>query len=827
MKRHEIYTIKYINKFIDKYFNEDMAFNMKLINTITIGGFLTSAINSVIAVFCYTSKVLISLNLFLTAFTWGIFIYTNWKKDYKVSAIVACGVLNLICLPILFMSSSGLTSSIPSYFIFGIILSFTLIEGKALPIMVVLEIAACILTYKMRLEKDSGIITWINIQESTRDNLLGVIIVSLMTGTMFYMQKQIFRKQHEEMKRHKQMLEESVRKIELAKQEAEEANLAKSQFLANMSHEIRTPMNVILGMTELVIREEITDTVRDKATNIQRAATSLLSIINDILDLSKIESGKMEIVNGQYDPRMVLNDIVQMMRFRLGGRPIKLTVDIAKDLPSWLYGDEIRVKQILVNILGNAVKYTNEGEIRVILDWERYRDEARLRISIKDTGIGIKEEDLEKLFNSFERLDIKRNHGLEGTGLGLCICKGFLDLMNGGIEVRSVYGEGSEFIIILPQRIINLMPTRKRIDSLDEENQVSFRAPQARILIVDDNKVNLEVAKGLMACYKFEMETVLSGRACLEALENKAYDLVFMDHMMPEMNGIETIRYIRKHPHIYNQDTPIIALTANAIIGAREEFIKEGFTEYISKPIDVTKLHKILLTYLPQRLIVYDNKVAEDNKKSTGKHKDEISRLNDILGGQVEEVLHKLNGNTALYKEVLKTYVKEVTEISNNLEEQYKWNLKDFKINVHGIKGMSRNIGISYIAQISEQLESAANACNIKKIEELLPQLQEVVQKVCKALKEFLEESQLEITQQEKEYLLEIQFNQLAVLKNGFEQMDLDLLDQAIKEIKKYSYGSNEEKFLQQVKECIDELEYEKGYELVKGYMDSNLIYCN
>ncbi len=379
------------------------------------------------------------------------------------------------------------------------------------------------------------------------------------------------------------------------------ANNAKSNFLANMSHEIRTPMNAIIGMDEIILREASDSSIRKHALDIKSAGKTLLSIINDILDLSKIESGKMEIVPVRYDTSSVFMDIVNMTMKKAADKGLVYDMNVAEDIPAELFGDEIRVRQIMLNIINNAIKYTEEGKVSIEVSYDRVGE--RMHITVSDTGIGIRPDDMDKLYDSFSRLEETRNRNIEGTGLGLNITKQLIDMMEGTMNVRSVYGEGSVFTVVIPQRCVNGAPIGdfgrwlEKAAAEREAYRPRLVAPNARILITDDNEMNLEVITGLLAESRMSVTCAMSGPQCLESLHNNTYDIIFLDQMMPSMSGTKTLRVINDEG--LAKGVPVIALTADAIVGARETYIREGFTDYLSKPVMYEDLENILFRYLP------------------------------------------------------------------------------------------------------------------------------------------------------------------------------------------------------------------------------------
>lgn len=397
---------------------------------------------------------------------------------------------------------------------------------------------------------------------------------------------------------------------EQKKQQAIMSSKAQAQFLANMSHEIRTPINAVIGMNEMILRENENETIQEYAHNIQSSSNMLLSLVNDVLDFSKIESGRLELVEGTYHLGNLLQDAMLLLNARATGKAISTQLEIDSELPSKLYGDELRIKQILTNLLSNAVKYTKEGSVTLRTKYLLVDEENLvLHISVSDTGIGIKKDDLEKLFDSFKRLELSKNRNIEGTGLGLNIAKSLVELMKGYITVESEYGKGSTFTVSIPQRIIdntpigNLEETVRQYRNEQLKPGQRFIAPDASILVVDDNIMNLSVIKALLKRTQIQTETADSGAKCLELTKEKKYDIILMDHMMPEMDGIETLHKLRADGENPNHNSVVIALTANAIAGCREMYMEQGFDDYCSKPVKANLLDELLIHHLPKDVV--------------------------------------------------------------------------------------------------------------------------------------------------------------------------------------------------------------------------------
>ena len=397
----------------------------------------------------------------------------------------------------------------------------------------------------------------------------------------------------EETQEHNRSLDDLLEVVEVKHREATQATMAKSNFLSNMSHELRTPLNAIIGLNELVLRESDDPNVLDYSNDIKTSGTMMLSLVNDILDLSKIESNKMNIVAVDFDMRNVIKDVVKMIGPKMKDKGLDFIMDIDQSLIGCYHGDDVRIKQILVNILNNAAKYTKEGSVTLSIKGNRNDKEAYLSFSIKDTGMGIKEEDLQKLNKKFVRIDEEKNRYTEGTGLGISIVNGFLKLMNSELKVSSVYGEGSDFYfdIVLPC-VDSIASTKSKVSS-DEY----FVDENMKILVTDDTELNLKVFVSLLKRNKIQVDTATSGFIAIEKSMQKKYDIIFLDRMMPEMDGIETLKKMKEIEGFINENTPIIALTADAVSGARKTYMDMGFDDYIAKPIVPLQLEELVKKY--------------------------------------------------------------------------------------------------------------------------------------------------------------------------------------------------------------------------------------
>lgn len=542
---------------------------------------------------------------FLAGAFWVSFKIRNGKTVFFLMLIVS----NSVLFPAAFLAGGGANSGNPLWMLLGLVLVFLLLDGWRFVVVNILSVVSIIGVYILS-EIMPGLLTPLHTGRLVRlDSVFCLLVVSLIIGVLFRFQNAIYRNQCALSDERSRELEDSIN--------------SKSLFFANMSHEIRTPINTIIGLNEMILREDVSDEVAENAINIQNASKILLAVINDILDLSKIESGKMDIVPTQYETANMFSDMVNIIWVRAMEKKLEFKIDIDEDIPSMLYGDEVRIKQVLTNILTNAVKYTEKGSVTLSVKGNLIDNNTiRLKISVEDTGIGIRKESLKDLFSVFKRVDQTRTKKIEGTGLGLSIAKQLVEMMGGTITVDSIYQKGSSFTVTLDQKIVDDTPmgSMQRVVRKGAQNRKSyqqkFEAPDARVLVVDDNEMNLMVATKLLRSTKVQVDTAVSGRQCLDMTLEKYYHVILMDHMMPEMDGEETLHNLRARMEGYCQKTPVIALTANVMANASDIYQDKGFEGYLAKPISSSLLEATLQKFLPQELLEFsEQETADDDRE--------------------------------------------------------------------------------------------------------------------------------------------------------------------------------------------------------------------
>ncbi len=612
-----------------------------------------------------------------------------------------------------------------------------------------------------------------------------------------------------------------MEELQQQKDIADNANEAKSRFLASMSHEIRTPINAVLGMDEMILRESNEKNILAYASDIKSAGGTLLSLINDILDLSKVENGKIDIITLQYDLASLINDLVNMIRERAVKKGLKLEVSVDEDIPHILIGDEIRIRQCVMNLLTNAVKYTEKGRVDLKVFYEK-KDEGHISLgfTVEDTGIGMKEEDMEKLFSPYKRIEEKRNRAIEGTGLGMSITRQLLQLMGSELKVRSEYGKGSVFTFAIDQEVVEwdrIGDITTRLNNRAEEKYVYhelFHAPDARILVVDDTEMNLTVIINLLKKTRIRIDTALSGAEAVRLSADNAYDALFIDHMMPDMDGIETLKRIRESG--MSKDSPAVALTANAVSGAREMYLEAGFTDYLSKPVNGEKLERLLMHLLPGEKFEMQDITAENGDEAgdappsgylpggKGKKDPLLEHLQTIEEIDAQTGLENC-GSEEGYESVLsvfhqtaKTKAEEIGKLLNNSD------IENYTIKVHALKSSARIIGASQLSKLAAELENAGKNKNITFIENNTDRLL-LMYRTLDGKLSWLDRTGQDLPSIDSEALKEA-YQTAAEIAGS---MDYALMDELLKDLKGYDLSPEDRDRVLEMERLLSELNWD------------------
>jgi signal transduction histidine kinase/DNA-binding response OmpR family regulator len=620
------------------------------------------------------------------------------------------------------------------------------------------------------------------------------------------------------------MIQRQKKHLEALNETVLAASEAKSRFLANMSHEMRTPLNAIIGLSELTLDgEELQGESAANLENIYNAGMTLLGTVNDILDISKIESGKFEIIPVDYELPSLINDTVMQNILRIGEKPIVLRLDIDDSLPCRLYGDELRIRQLLNNLLSNAFKYTRKGTVDLGISCEREGDIVWLTASVTDTGIGIRPEDVDKLFSDYSQVDTKANRKIEGTGLGLAITKSMVELMGGGITVESEYGKGSTFTFRIKQGFITDEPIGASVaDSLrnfrhfnqkkDRHTKLTrIRLPYARVLVVDDVPANLDVARGMMKPYGMQIDCVTSGPAAIERIRAKEviYSAIFMDHMMPGMDGIEATKIIREEiDTLYAKTIPIIALTANAIRGNDKMFLQNGFNDFISKPIDLMRLDAVIRQWVrdkeQEKKLLPEESVKEKAEAKSAEKR--LLRGRKIEGLDLEAALERFGDDENSLLTVLSSYARGTPQLLEQIQDVKAENLPHYATIVHGIKGSSRGICAEAAGSLAESLEHAAKAGNFDFVSAHNNELLELLGRLLADMNVLLAGTNAENKKPVKDAPDPAA---LTKLREACIAFDIDEADKAMAELESYEYKSQQE-LVPWIRESINKMQFKK-----------------
>ncbi|WP_294429860.1 response regulator [uncultured Treponema sp.] len=612
---------------------------------------------------------------------------------------------------------------------------------------------------------------------------------------------------------------------------AKAANKAKTEFLSNMSHEIRTPINAVLGLNEMIIRESKDKAITKYAKDIETAGKGLLSIVNDILDFSKIEAGKLEVIPTNYDLSSSINDLINMISKRAEDKNIKFNIDVESDMPHLLYGDDVRIKQCIVNILTNAVKYTNKGSVTLSVSGKKVDySHVMLTVHVVDTGIGIKDKDIPKLFTAFQRIEEERNRTIEGTGLGLNIVQSLLTLMNSRLEVESVYGKGSDFHFSVLQGVIDWKPIGDFKETYNQTVKKStgyhelFKAPNAKILVVDDTELNLTVVKGLLKQTEIQVDTVISGYDAIDVIQKEHYDIIFLDHRMPGMDGIQTFKKMLTLKNNKSKNVPVIALTANAVSGAKEMFLTTGFTDYMTKPIEGKKLEELILQYLPEELVEHiDSSAADIEEIAVLDENGEVvetgpvfenENISKLTGISLDDAL-KYTGGEDVLVQTLKEFYKVIDKKSQEIEQfvaDKDW--RNYTILVHALKSSARLIGAAGLSEDAKYLEKCGDDENEAEIVAKTPDLL----KLYRSYKEHLAPLCAEETDDsgKEEMSLEQYLEAVSNIGECAAAYDYDTADQIIAMMKDYKLPAEKKQHFQDLCDAVSAVNQEQIINLTK-----------
>ena len=704
-------------------YHSGLPFRVRLFNILASLGFIISLCNGVLSYWNNGDRKLLLINTGIALLSLSLLFYAYHSKKYQRCYFITIVVIFMFLFPIMFFKSGGYKGGMPSFYIFGILFTIFMLEGWLMFFCVWLELIIYIFTIGIAYYYPDTVIWFQSEKEIVVDVLTGVVVSSASLGVAMYLHFRIYKKQ--------QIF------LTQAREEAMEANRAKSTFLANMSHEIRTPINVMLGMNEMILRESESREVVQYAKSVERAGNYLLSLINNILDITRIESKKLDIIEEKFSLRQLVQEVCLIGAKQAEAKNLEFVVDVEETLPKYLEGDALHIKQVILNLINNAVKYTKKGKVFL----EVCQEEKQISFSVKDTGIGIKKEDMEALFDMFMRADIKRHRNIEGSGLGLTIAKELCEQMGGHIQAESIYGKGSNFTVYFPLKDAGTekIGQWKVVEGEPvQEKRKKFFASEAQILLVDDSEQNIQVITSLLRRTGVQLDTAASGFECIEKVRNKKYHLIFLDYMMPEMDGIETFHRLKKE--VNGQSVPVIALTADVSTGIHQHFLSEGFSDYLSKPVLWEKLEELLLQWLPAELVSMKNGAGEDwniTEKQLLDLKQKLKKW-DI---ELSEGLRLLSGSISQYRKLAELFVEYYMPNKEQLARSFERlqntqkEIKNMTGLIHTLKSNARAVGAIELYELSFVMEKKGKIQDVNYINKAIPLLffewERAVQGIC------------------------------------------------------------------------------------------------
>ena len=704
-------------------YHSGLPFRVRLFNILASLGFIISLCNGVLSYWNNGDRKLLLINTGIALLSLSLLFYAYHSKKYQRCYFITIVVIFMFLFPVMFFKSGGYKGGMPSFYIFGILFTIFMLEGWLMFFCVWLELIIYIFTIGIAYYYPDTVIWFQSEKEIVVDVLTGVVVSSASLGVAMYLHFRIYKKQ--------QVF------LTQAREEAMEANRAKSTFLANMSHEIRTPINVMLGMNEMILRESESREVVQYAKSVEKAGNYLLSLINNILDITRIESKKLDIIEEKFSLRQLVQEVCLIGAKQAEAKNLEFVVDVEETLPKYLEGDALHIKQVILNLINNAVKYTKKGKVFL----EVCQEEKQISFSVKDTGIGIKKEDMEALFDMFMRADIKRHRNIEGSGLGLTIAKELCEQMGGHIQAESIYGKGSNFTVYFPLKDAGTekIGQWKVVEGEPvQEKRKKFFASEAQILLVDDSEQNIQVITSLLRRTGVQLDTAASGFECIEKVRNKKYHLIFLDYMMPEMDGIETFHRLKKE--VNGQSVPVIALTADVSTGIHQHFLSEGFSDYLSKPVMWEKLEELLLQWLPAALVSMKNGAGEDwniTEKQLLDLKQKLKKW-DI---ELSEGLRLLSGSISQYRKMAELFVEYYMPNKEQLARSFERlqntqkEIKNMTGLIHTLKSNARAVGAIELYELSFVMEKKGKIQDVNYINKAIPLLffewERAVQGIC------------------------------------------------------------------------------------------------